>query len=103
MPDDDIIIEPKETRHVLPIEDRNTDIGEITPPPPIKTMLPTSPSSNPSGIELQAALDVLLATEDGNRVAVARQLRRALELLVQAVPLTEKELLEIPDIREQGE
>ena len=80
MPEDEIIREPEDTSHVFPVEDLHTQPEESKPPPPLEAMPPSEPDGNPS---------------------IALQLRRAIELLARAVPLTEKEMLEIPDLYEQ--
>ena len=95
MPDDEIIGE----HATLPIENRHAEPEEGISLPAIEAISAVGPSGNLDGTTLKESLDALLGpdTPEDNRVAAARQLRRAVELLVKAVPLPEDAMLEIPD------
>ena|GEM_PF-3851690 len=83
----------------LPIIDLHVEPEEAIPPPAIEAISDAGPIGNPDGTTFQESLDALLGADakGSNRVAAARQLRRAIELLVKAVPLPEDARLEIPD------
>ena len=76
MPDDEIINDPNDKSNVLQIV-MHAEPEESNPPPPLDAMPPAEPDGNPS---------------------IALQLRRAIELLARAVPLSEKEMLEVTKI-----